>query len=73
DLVAVLGPCIRPPYYEVDFAKIIRDQAIRSGVLPENFHDCALCTASDLKRFYSYRREKGNTGRHLALLGHYAL
>ena len=73
DLVAVLAPCIRPPYYEVDFAQTIRDQAIRSGVLPGNFHDCGLCTASDLKRFYSYRREEGNTGRHLALLGHYAL
>ena len=72
DLVAVLAPCIRPPHYEVDFAKTIRDQAINSGIIPENFHDCGLCTASDLKRFYSYRREKGNTGRHLALIGHYS-
>ena len=70
DLVAVLAPCIRPPHYEVDFAASIREQALASGILPENYHDCGLCTASDLGRFYSYRREKGNTGRLLALLGH---
>jgi len=72
NLVAVLAPCIRPPHYEIDFAKIIQDQAVTSGVLPENFHDCGLCTGSDLNRFYSYRREEGNTGRHLALLGHHS-
>ena len=71
NLVAVLAPCIRPPHYEVDFAKTIRDQALLSGVLPENFHDCGLCTASNHQKFYSYRREEGKTGRHLALLGHY--
>ena len=69
DLVAVLAPCIRPPHYEVDFAATIREQALGAGVRPENYHDCGLCTATDLDRFYSYRLEKGNTGRHLALLG----
>jgi copper oxidase (laccase) domain-containing protein len=69
DLVAVLAPCIRPPHYEVDFAAKIKDQALAAGILPENYHDCGLCTASDLNRFYSYRREKGKTGRLLALLG----
>ncbi len=69
DLLAVLAPCIRPPHYEVDFAATIREQALAAGVRPENFHDCGLCTASNLDRFYSYRLEKGNTGRHLALLG----
>lgn len=69
NLIAVLAPCIRPPHYEVDFAAIIREQALAAGVVPENYHDCGLCTASDLDRFYSYRLEKGNTGRHLALLG----
>lgn len=68
-LVAVLAPCIRPPHYEIDFASTIREQALESGVLPENYHDCGLCTASDLNRFYSYRLEKGNTGRLLALFG----
>ena len=69
DLIAVLAPCIRPPHYEIAFAATIREQALASGILPQNYHDCGLCTASNLDRFYSYRIEKGNTGRHLALLG----
>ena len=31
-------------------------------------HDCGLCTACDLDRYYSYRAEKGRTGRMLAFL-----
>lgn len=69
DLVVVLGPCIRPPHYEIDFASEIRQQVLAEGVPNSNYHDAGLCTASDLSRFYSYRLEKGNTGRHLALLG----
>jgi len=69
DLTVLLSPCIRPPHYELDFAATIREQALESGVLPENYHDQMICTASDLSRFYSYRIEKGNTGRMLALLG----
>lgn len=66
DVTAVLGPCIRPPDYEVDFAAKIGDQAERAGV--GNFIDCGLNTASDLARFYSYRKELGKTGRMMALI-----
>ena len=66
DVTAVLGPCIRPPDYEIDFAAEIRDQASKSGI--GNFFDCGLNTASDLKRFYSYRRELGKTGRMMAMI-----
>lgn len=68
-LIGVLGPCIRPPHYEFDFAAKIRSQAQKAGIPESQFHDCNLCTASDLDRFYSYRLEKGNTGRMIALLG----
>ncbi len=64
-----LGPCIRPPAYEVDFAGQIRQRCLASGVLPEHYADCGICTSSDLSRFYSYRMEMGRTGRMLALLG----
>ncbi len=67
DLVGVLGPCIRPPHYEVDFAAEIVRQAAAAGV--GDFHDCKTCTASDLHRFYSYRKELGRTGRMMALIG----
>jgi copper oxidase (laccase) domain-containing protein len=65
----VLSPCIRPPRYEVDFAAQIREGALEAGVTQENVVDTGLCTATDLRRFYSYRAEKGRTGRMLALLG----
>jgi copper oxidase (laccase) domain-containing protein len=64
-----LSPCIRPPMYEVDFAAQIRKGALEAGVREENLGDSGICTASDQGRFYSYRMEKGRTGRMLALLG----
>ena len=66
DLVAVLGPCIRPPHYEVDFAAEIGRQAVRLGL--GEFHDCGCDTAADSDGCYSYRMEKGHTGRMLAAI-----
>lgn len=66
DLVVVIGPCIRPPHYEVDIATTIAAQAREAGVT--DVHDCGKCTASDPDHYYSYRREMGRTGRLLALL-----
>ncbi len=66
DITAVLSPCIRPPDYEVDFAARIADQAARAGI--HEFHDCGENTATDISRHYSYRIEKGMTGRMMALL-----
>ncbi len=66
DLICVLSPCIRPPDYDVDFAATIRQQAAALGI--SNYHDSGDNTASDLNTHYSYRVEKGQTGRMLALL-----
>jgi len=65
-MMALLGPCIRPPHYDVNFAGEILRQLEREKV--GNVVDSGLCTASDLTRFYSYRAEKGKTGRHFAIL-----
>jgi purine-nucleoside/S-methyl-5'-thioadenosine phosphorylase / adenosine deaminase len=67
ELIAQLSPCIRPPHYEIDFAAEIVEQCRAQGVL--EIHDSGVCTACDLDRYYSYRAEKGKTGRMLALLG----
>lgn len=67
DVIAVLAPCIRPPAYDFDFAADIRETLENTGV--KKFADCGICTSSDLKKYYSYRVEKGATGRMLALLG----
>ena len=69
DIRVALSPCIRPPHYEVDFASQIRRQVLNAGVPAEQFTDSHICTASDARSYYSYRREKGKTGRMLALLG----
>ncbi len=66
DIIVQLGPCIRPPHYEIDFAAEIGRQARAAGV--KNFHDGGICTACDLSRYYSYRAEKGKTGRMWAVL-----
>lgn len=66
DIIAQLGPCIRPPHYEVDFAADILRQCRDAGLT--SVHDSAACTASDVGRYYSYRSEMGQTGRMLAIL-----
>jgi len=66
DIIVQLSPCIRPPCYEVDFASEIIRQCRALGV--QQIHDCGICTACDLGRYYSYRAEKGKTGRMLAVL-----
>ena len=66
DLILLIGPCIRPPCYEVDFAAEIRRQAHEAGVT--SIHDERICTACHPERYYSYRRELGLTGRMLATL-----
>ncbi len=66
DLIVQLSPCIRPPHYEVDFAADIVRGCAERGV--RNVHDSGACTACDPERYYSYRLEKGKTGRMLALL-----
>ena len=65
-MIAQLSPCIRPPHYEVDFAADIVQDLKRSGV--GSIFDSGENTATDLEKFYSYRMEKGRTGRMLALL-----
>ena len=67
--VAVISPCIRPPHYEVDIPTAIKTQLAEAGLAPENIMDSELDTAADLDTFYSYRVEKGKTGRMLALFG----
>jgi polyphenol oxidase len=66
DLIVQLSPCIRPPHYEIDFAAEIVRHCRDLGVT--SVHDSRVCTACDLTRYYSYRAEKGRTGRMLAFL-----
>jgi polyphenol oxidase len=67
NMIVQLSPSIRPPHYEVDFAAEIVRQCRALGA--KEIHDSRTCTACDLNRYYSYRVEKGKTGRMLALMG----
>jgi YfiH family protein len=66
NVIMQLGPCIRPPNYEVDFAAEIARQAAAAGV--RHYQDCGQDTAARLDRYYSYRAEKGQTGRMWGVL-----
>jgi copper oxidase (laccase) domain-containing protein len=66
-MIVQLSPCIRPPHYEIDFAAEIIRQCRALGL--QQIHDSGICTACALQRYYSYRAEKGKTGRMLALIG----
>ena len=67
NMIVQLSPCIRPPHYEVDFASEIIRQSRALDI--QHIHDSGTCTACDLGRYYSYRAEKGKTGRMLAVIG----
>lgn len=67
DMTVQLSPCIRPPHYEIDFAALIVAQCREAGI--GRVVDCGICTATHLDRYYSYRAEKGKTGRMLGFLG----
>lgn len=66
DLVVHLSPCIRPPLYETDFAATIAAQARDAGV--GEICDDNICTGREVASYYSYRVERGRTGRMLAVL-----
>src|SRR5438874_5240968 len=66
-MIVQLSPCSRPPHHEVDFAAEIVRQSRALGV--KEIYDSGVCTACNLDPYYSYRAEKGKTGRMLALIG----
>ena len=61
---ALIGPCIGPCHYEMDLWTEIERQL--AGVA--EIHNPRICTACHLDRYFSYRAEKGQTGRMFAVL-----
>ncbi len=66
DITVQLSPCIRPPHYEVDFAALVIAEARAAGA--HQVFDSGTCTGANAHLYYSYRVERGKTGRMLALL-----
>lgn len=66
DCLALISPSIGPCHYEMDMWSGIEQQLRDAGV--GEVHNPRVCTACRLDRYFSYRVEKGNTGRMLAVL-----
>jgi polyphenol oxidase len=56
---------VRP---HLDLPAAVRATLLDAGLLPEHVDLQSACTACEPARFYSHRRDKGLTGRHLAFI-----
>jgi len=63
---AFIGPSIGACHYEMDLWMEIEAQLRAAGIT--EIHNSRICTACHLDRYYSYRAERGQTGRMFALL-----
>ncbi len=61
----VRGGRVRP---HLDLPGAVRTTLLAAGLLAEHVDLQPVCTACDASRFYSHRRDKGRTGRHLAFI-----
>ena len=68
DVVQRPGP--RP---HLDLRLAVRRTLQQAGVEAAHIEDVAGCTACDAVRFFSHRRDRGGTGRHLAFIAPGAL
>src|ERR1700722_11131431 len=66
DCTSFIGPSIGPCHYEMDIWGELEWQLRRAGV--SEVHNPRICTACHLDRYFSYRAEKGQTGRMFAVL-----
>lgn len=66
DCLALIGPCVGPCHYDVDLWTPLVAQLHATGIA--QVHHPRICTACHLDRYYSYRAERGHTGRLFALL-----
>ena len=66
DCTAFISPSIGPCHYEMDIWSDLERQLLQAGV--SDVHNPRVCTACHLDRYFSYRAEKGQTGRMFAVL-----
>lgn len=59
---------IKDNYY-LDLALANRTALLEAGITENHIWDSGLCTFNNQQRFFSHRRDKGQTGRHWAVIG----
>ena len=55
--------------YMLDLPLINKQQLLNAGVLEVNIEMSHTCTACDVERFFSYRKEQGCSGRFMSMIG----
>lgn len=58
----------RSPRPHVDLSQLVRAQLHEAGVAAERIDDVAGCTCCEPDRFFSFRRDGADAGRHLAVI-----
>lgn len=54
--------------WNIDLKGIIQEELLKEGLIPENIHDCAICTKCSRELFFSYRGDEGRTGSLAAFM-----
>jgi len=55
--------------YMLDLPLINKQQLLETGIPEENIEISNICTACEVERFFSYRKEQGCTGRFMSMIG----
>ncbi len=56
------------PAPQLDLRLAVRRTLVSAGVPEAHIEDVPGCNACDAGRFFSHRRDRGGTGRHLAFI-----
>ena len=63
NILVGISPAIGPCCAEFNLWQCSLDQLTEAGVFPQNIEIMQRCTSCESKDFFSYRRDKGKTGR----------
>lgn len=58
----------RPGHVRIDLVAGVRGQLAAAGVREEAITECGGCTSCNASHFFSHRRDRGTTGRHLSFI-----
>ena len=60
---------VRGEKYMLDLPLINKKQLLDSGLLEEHIEMSGICTACEVDKFFSYRKEQGCSGRFMSMIG----
>lgn len=55
--------------YMLDLPYLNKVQLLQAGLIKSHIELSNICTACDTKRFFSYRKEEGCSGRFMSMIG----